>query len=150
MLPTRCCQPYMVLQVLSSAASKVSLYVIFLLCILTRRYCVAYSCNNFPICSFRWPHLTLTAYFCSWPARAPSCGTPSRARMDSTWGTFTSAPYSKPSACSASLLTACGDSSLRVCLCPLHQRAPLSSVGLQLFFLSSRQMINMRRSPMSM
>ena len=38
--------------------------------------------------------------------------------MDSTWGTFISASYSKPSACSASLLTACGDSSLRVHLCP--------------------------------
>ena len=38
--------------------------------------------------------------------------------MGSTWGTFTSAPYSIPSTCSTSLLTACGDSSLRVHLCP--------------------------------
>ena len=35
MLPTRYCQPHMVLHVLSSMASKVSLYVIFLPCILT-------------------------------------------------------------------------------------------------------------------
>ena len=33
------------------------------LCKLTHRYCVASTCNNFPACSFRWPHLTLIAYF---------------------------------------------------------------------------------------
>ena len=44
--------------------------------------------------------------------------------MDSTWGTFTSVPYSEPSACSASLLTVCRDSSPRVHSCPPHQRAP--------------------------
>ena len=42
--------------------------------------------------------------------RAPSFRTPSRARMDSTWEAFASAPYSEPSACSTSLLTACRDS----------------------------------------
>ena len=34
---------------LSSVASKVSLYIIFLLCIVTCGYRVAYSCNNFPL-----------------------------------------------------------------------------------------------------
>ena len=45
-----------------------------------------------------------------------------------------------PFTCSASLLTACGDSSLRVHSCPPHWRVPPSSVRLQPFSSSSRQM----------
>ena len=76
--------------------------------------------------------------------------TPSRARTDSTWGKFASVPHGEPFACSASLLTICRDSSPRVCSCPPHRRALLSSVGLLLFSWSSRWMANMRGSLMSM
>ena len=62
MLPTRHCQPHIVLCMLSPMASKVSLYIIFLLCILSHIYCAAYTCNKFSTCSFRWPHSTSTRY----------------------------------------------------------------------------------------
>ena len=65
-------------------------------------------------------------------------------------GTFTSVPYGKPSTCSSSLLTICGDSSPSACSCPPCLRALPSSVGLLPFSWSCRWMANMRGSLMSM
>ena len=48
-LPSRCCQPHAVLCVLSSVASKVSLYVIFLLCLLTTYTAPHMLAINFPL-----------------------------------------------------------------------------------------------------
>ena len=51
--------------------------------------------------------------------------TPSRVRTDSIWGTFAFVPQDEPSACSASLLTICKNSSLRMHSCPRCQRVLL-------------------------
>ena len=49
MLPSRCCQPHVVLHVLSPTASKVGLYTIFLLCILTAYTAPHTLAINFPL-----------------------------------------------------------------------------------------------------
>ena len=49
MLPSRHCQPHAVLHMLSSTASKVSLYVTFLLCILTTYTAPHMLTINFPL-----------------------------------------------------------------------------------------------------
>ena len=52
MLSTTHVSPCAIICVLSSAASKVSLYI-FLQCILIGRYCAACSCNNFLLLFFQ-------------------------------------------------------------------------------------------------